>query len=295
MLPLFWAVSSAGASGDPPEFTYRAHTNEVRVSFSAVDQNDHGVATLQAGDLAVVDGGFVVRDFQSFSRSDWTKLEIAILIDSSESVSPGFPKEIADSLGVIERTRGVPAGNISMFSFHGAEPTMICAGTCRTAFASERFPARAGGLTPLFDTIVFAEDYLSHRGDAQTARVLIVFSDGADTISRASLHDAIASAAAADIQIYCISLAGLDGHSPGAAALSGLAHATGARCFPASSGATRALDAILEGFHANYTVSYRLPSQLQGFHSVQIVPTHNLNLHFRNRSGYYYPQLHSVN
>ena len=69
--------------GDRPEFTYRTNTTEVRLNFSAMDQNNHGVATLQANDFAVVDKDVIVRNFQSFTRSDWTKLEIAILVDTS--------------------------------------------------------------------------------------------------------------------------------------------------------------------------------------------------------------------
>jgi hypothetical protein len=37
------------------------------------------------------------------------------------------------------------------------------------------------------------------------------------------------------------------------------------------------------------SVSYRLPSRAAGFHTVRILPTHNLDLKFRSRSGYYDP------
>ena len=86
--------TSPAAPGDQPGLTYRTGTSEVRLTFSATDQNDHGVATLQANDFAVVDTGFIVRDFQSFTRSDYSKLEIAILIDSSESMSAHVRKEL---------------------------------------------------------------------------------------------------------------------------------------------------------------------------------------------------------
>src|SRR5579859_6360598 len=95
LLP-FCAAMARGASGDPPEFTYRTHVNEVRLTFAAMDQNNHGVATLQASDFAVVDKDIIVRNFESFTRSDWTKLEIAVVIDGSESVTPRFRREMAD-------------------------------------------------------------------------------------------------------------------------------------------------------------------------------------------------------
>jgi VWFA-related protein len=275
---------------DPGEYTYRTDTTEVRLTFSAMDQNNHGVATLRATDFAVVDKDVIVRNYQSFTRADWTKLEIGILVDGSESVAPHFRQELADILDLVSQTSGVPDENISMFSFHGSQPALLCAGDCRASHAAEHIPvSHAHGLTPLFDTVVFAVDSLAHRGDPYAEKVLIVFSDGVDTVSRNSLRDAVDHSLKSDVQLDCIELNRATQWSQGAAVLHGLASATGGRYFPAPDGAVRAFNAILEGFRASYTVSYRLPSHASGFHSVRIFPTHNLNLQFRSRSGYYYP------
>lgn len=195
LLLLFCAGISPAMAGDPAEFTYRSQVTEVRLNFSAMDQNNHGVATLQASDFAVVDKDVIVRNFQSFTRSDWTKLQIAIVIDASESVTPRFRQEMADILELVSQTAGVPDENLSLFSFDGPRPALLCAGDCRASHAAERLPAaRAHGLTPLYDTLAFAADFVSHHGDAHAQKVLIVFSDGADTISRNSLDDAIDAA-----------------------------------------------------------------------------------------------------
>jgi len=288
---LFCAGFAPAIAGDPAAFTYRTNAAEVRLSFSATDQNNHGVATLQPNDFAVVDKDIIVRNFQSFTRSDWTKLEIAILLDASESVTPRFRQETADVLNLVSQTAGIPDENLFMFSFHGLQPALLCAGNCRASRVAEQLPAgRAGGLTPLFDTIVFASDFLSQRGgDAHAERVLIIFSDGADTISRNSLRDAIDAALRNEVQLDCIDLNQRSYSSEGAAVLRSLASATGGRYFPPPDGAVRALNVILEDFRTSYTVSYRLPSRASGFHTVRILPTHNLNLQFRSRSGYYYP------
>jgi VWFA-related protein len=284
-----------GAPGGGPELTYRTNVTEVSIRFSAMDQNQHGVATLQAGDFAVVDKDVIVRNFQSFTRSDWTRLEIAILADTSESVTPHLREEIGQILELVSRTTGVPDENLSMFSFRGVQPALLCAGNCRASHAADQLvTARAGGLTPLFDTVVFASDYLSQHGDAHAQKILIVFSDGEDTISRHSLADAIDAATAGDVQIYCIGLrssaaASASPAPQGNAALHRLAEATGGRNFSIADGAASAADAILEDFRASYTVTYRLPTHAAGFHVVRIRPTHNLNLQFHNRSGYYYP------
>lgn len=288
-LLLFCSGISAGLAGDPAEFTYRANVTEVRLNFSATDQNDHGVATLQASDFAVVDKDIIVRNFQSFTRSDWTKLEIVILVDASESVTPQFRQEMADLVELVSQTAGVPEDNLSIFTFHGFKPVLLCAGDCRASHAAERLPAAGtGGLTPLFDSIVFTANFLSDRGDANAGKVLILFSDGSDTISRNSFGDALETALRSEVQLYCIDLSQSRYSSQGAAVLHNLASATGGRYFPRNQ-ARRTLQVILEGFRASYTVSYRVPSQDPGFHTVRILPTHNLNLQFRSRSGYYFP------
>jgi VWFA-related protein len=290
LLLIFCAGIARAAENDPPDATFHTRATEVRMTFSALDQNNHGVATLQPADFAVVDKGFIVRDFQSFTRADWTRLELAILVDASGSITPRFREEIADVLEVLSKTAGVPDENISIFSFQGQRPALICAGDCRASHASDRLPsAHLDGLTPLFDAIVFASDFLAHRGELRAQKILILLSDGEDTISRHSLTDAIEAASAAEAQIYSIDMSHTNYASQGSAVLDRLATATGGRYLPARNGTARALNAILEGFRATYTVSYRLPSHANGFHDVRILPTHNLKLEFHSRSGYYYP------
>ena len=194
---------------------------------------------------------------------------------------------MADTLDLVSETTGVPDENLSIFSFHGLEPAQVCTGNCRASHAADRLPtSRPGGLTPLFDTIVFASDFLAHHGDAHAEKVLIVFSDGDDTISRNSLNDGIDSALRSEVQIYCINLNTSAPLARGAAVLYNLADATGGRYFPPETRATEALNVILEGFRATYTITYRLPTHASGFHPLRILPTHNLNLQFRSRSGY---------
>jgi len=288
VLGLSCSCLAAAAAGDRPDPTYRTNVAEVRISFSATDQNNHGVATLAAGDFAVVDQDIVVRDFRSFARSGWTKLDVAILVDASESVAPRFRREMANSLDLISGTAGVPQEHLSLFSFSGLQPTLVCAGECRSPDGERLAPTRTGGLTPLYDAVAFASDYLGQHGDPDAEKVLILFSDGEDTISRNSLNNAIQAALAADVHIDSIGLSDSDS-SRGAVILQTLASATGGRYFPLRDGARRALDAILEDFHASYTISYRLPSRTSGFHALRILPTHSQNLQFRTRSGYFYP------
>ncbi len=283
------AANSASTPGDRPEFTYRSSTSEVRLIFSAVDQNDHAVTTLQAADFAVVDKGFIVRKFQSFTPVDWTGLKIAVVVDASESLGPRFQQEISKVQELVSRTSGLSDNNLAIVSFHGAEPYLLCHGDCRSASIADQLKTlRSQHLTPLFDTVVFASKTLSKDSGPDEQKVLIVFSDGLDTISRAPMRAAINLALQNDVQIYCIDLN--HGTAPsGSAVLSEIADATGGRYFRANPGIGRAVDSILDGLRGSFIVSYQLPSRTMGFHAIQILPTHKSNLQFRSRSGYYLP------
>lgn len=279
----------AAAPADPPDLTYRTHANEVRLAFSVTDQNNHGVATLQPSDFAVVDTEFIVRNFQSFIHSDSTKLEIALVADDSQSIAPSFGREISNLLDLVAQSAGIPEKNLSIFSFTGLQPELLCAADCRTSHAAEHLPPPGSGdLTPLFDTIIYASDFLSQHAERDAQKILIVLSDGQDTVSRNSLKDATDHALQHAVQIYGIDL-NRAVSSQGSTVLYHLAATTGGRSFAGPDAASRAMNVILEDFKASYVITYKLPSSRSGFHSLRILPTHNSNLQFRSRSGYYFP------
>ena len=68
-----------------------------------------------------------------------------------------------------------------------------------------------------------------HHDDPQAEKILIVFSDGVDTISRNSLRDGIEDSLPSAVQFDCIDLSRAAQWSQGAAVLNRLASATGGR------------------------------------------------------------------
>jgi len=278
-----------------PAATFRTSTAEVRITFSTTDQNDRVMATVQPSDFAIVDRDLVVREFRSFTRSEYTRLNIALLVDSSGSVTPQFQQEVANVLHVIGEISGVPEGDVSVISFRDLKPAVVCAGNCRTSDTLAKFfAAKDGGLTPLYDSTVFASRYLANRHDeangdtGRARRILIVFSDGLDTISLKSFPDVVQEALRDEITIYAVDVSRSHG-SRGTQVLRSFALKTGGRYFPIEAGSAKITDAILEDFRATYIVAYKLPKYTTGFHEVRILPTRNLGLQFHCRLGYYYP------
>jgi Ca-activated chloride channel family protein len=129
---------------------------------------------------------------------------------------------------------------------------------------------------------------LSRRDDSHTRKIAVLFSDGLDTISLNSYADALNAALNDDVAIYSVDLSNSSHASAGARVLGNLATGTGGRYFSLQSSPSTILDAILQDFHSTYTVAYKLPSHAAGFHLVRILPTHNPELQFHCRSGYFY-------
>jgi Ca-activated chloride channel homolog len=287
---LICGASARVAPSDSEPTTFRTSVTEVRLTFSATDENNRGVVTLQEGDCAVVDKDVIVRSFRSFNRVEMTALDVAILIDESPSISPRFRQEIANAVQLISRADAVPDESFSVASFRGQNPTLICDGNCRASQTGDHFRAEpAGGLTPLFDGIVFASNLLARRSESPAKKALILFSDGEDTISRHSSLDAMRAAMMGSVQIYTVDLGTASDPQQGGSILQNLAYATGGQSFTVQQGSEKVIAAVLEDFHATYAVTYKMPSASNGLHEVRILPTHNRNLTFRCRSGYFYP------
>lgn len=260
------------------------------MTFSATDENDRVVATIQSNDFAIVDQDRVVRDFHSFTRSAYAKLDVTVLLDASESVAPKFWQEFAEVAQLIARTDCVTEESFSVLSFRDLKPVVVCDGDCRTLGAGGQLPiTERGGQTPLYDSIVFAAKMLGSRSAPRSRKILIVFSDGADTISVKTLTDAVSAALENDVAIYSVDVGDSPHISHGTWILRNLAFNTGGRYFPIELGTAKVLEAILEDFHATYLVAYKLPNNATGFHTVRILPAHGLRLQFHCRRGYFYP------
>ncbi len=288
-------------SSGPP--TYRSTVSEVRVTFFATDENNHPLETLTKSDFAVVDNERVVRNFRSFTRSDETSVDVVVLVDLSESVAPRVRVAMADVLQLVAQEQSIPDDNIAVLSFGGAfggtaggtfgglRPAILCSSGCRASeSASKLLALKSGGTTPLFDALIFAADFISHHRRAGARPVMILFSDGDDNISMHSPREALQAALDEGALIYSVDM-GKD-ETSGTMFLRQASDATGGRYFSARflhrEGAVALLKAVLEDLRASYVVTYDLPSDQAGFHSLCLLPTHNLNLTFHSRNGYDY-------
>ena len=279
----------AGEANHLPAATYRTTVSEVRITFFATDERNRPIDKIGKDDFAVVDNGIVVRDFRSLVRSDETALDVVAVVDASESVARRFPATLSDVLQLVSQRQLASDDNISVMAFGGLRPVLICARNCRSAAAAQKLLAvKAAGATPLFDALVEGAKFISSRRTPGVRPILVLFSDGDDTISKTPADDALQAVIASSALLYTIDLNKPGDTSRGSDAMQQMAGMTGGRYFSGGEGAVRVVQAALEDLRASYVVTYQLPSHAVGFHSLRILPKHNLNLRFHCRNGYYY-------
>lgn len=284
---ILFAGTPSGPNSDVPSATYRTGTSEVRVAFYATDADNHLVSPVGTNDFAVVDGDTVVRDFRSLVPSHEMALDIEILVDASESVASRL-EAVKQQVGRLV-AQGRADDRMAIVTFSGLKPSLLCAAECGNASSLEKLRAlRPGGATPLFDSLRASARYFAERQDPSTRQVLILFSDGNDTISGTSSREALNAITATGAVLYTADVEARE--SRNSFALEEMAEATGGRSLSKQESSNDVLQAILADLRASYVVSYALPSRTAGFHSLRILPKHNLNLRFHCRRGYFYDE-----
>lgn len=232
----------------------------VRIREAALDPHGEvriiaSVAGPETGSprFTVTEEGREVRDVKAepLLGSGARSVAVVLAVDVSGSTR-GRPLDDARAAAGTFLDRLPGSVRVALVAF-GSRPQLVLDfttdhGAVRTALAS----LRAGGETALYDGVAFAVQALG-RTDAQ--RNLVVFSDGKDTASTASLSAAVDAATQAKASVGVVALQGpeLDPIS-----LEALATRTGGRVFPAGGGVqlAQAFEQAAAAITSQYVLSY---------------------------------------
>jgi Ca-activated chloride channel family protein len=195
------AANASDAEEVDEEDVVRISSNLVPLPASVVDAQGRAVTDLQLKDFElIVDGE--VKPIGEVSRAD-TPVSIALLYDNSASLRAGreFEKQAA-----IRFLRSVvrPIDRAAIYSI-ATEPELAhpLTNNVRALVRTvENFRAPDADATALFDTIAAASAYLRPQAGR---KVIVVVSDGTDTMSQ--LHDfdtTMARITADDCQLYAV-------------------------------------------------------------------------------------------
>jgi VWFA-related protein len=291
LLSLFVAIVLCSIplhAADESGYTIRTSTNEVRLAFAASDRLGHVVTTLRSSDVAVADNGSIIRHFRSFRPASESPLDLVILIDASDSVATQIPEEIAEVKSFVKDSVWGQRDRVSILAFGGRQPVLICARNCVARDAQLKLSSlRANGLTPLYDALFQAAEILNENRDAESRPAMILFSDGEDTISMHGGAEALEAAQNLQAAIYSVNTRSKKAAGrKGDVVLDYLAGSTGGLSFEPGQNVIEILRMVLDDLRSGYVLTYELPEQFTGQHSVRLLPTSDPKLQFRSRQAY---------
>ena len=216
-----------------PEQTIRVRVEEVQIPFSVFNKDGGLVLDLKKEDFQIFEDG-VEQNIQYFSAPANLPLRFGILIDTSSSTRQRlqFEKEAAMQLGYYVLTHNKDHQGFLMTFDHGPEVIQDYTTDPDHLTTALDGLAAAGG-TALLDAIIEA----SHKhlraapGPGIPRRVVVVFSDGEDNLSKHSLDQAIEIALRNDVRIFVVSSNGYGQNNPGQEVLNRLVRETNGQMF----------------------------------------------------------------
>jgi Ca-activated chloride channel family protein len=283
------------AAGDQAAATIKVSTNEVNLVFTVTDKHGKRVTDLKQNDFRVVDDNKPPEEIRSFHADTNLPLQVALLIDASNSVRDRFKFEQESAIEFLNQTVRPRYDHAFVVGFD-ATPEVTQDFTDNTeALAHGVRELRPGGGTALYDAVYFAcrDKLLTAPKDTPVRRAVILLSDGEDNLSHVTREEAIEMAQRAEAVIYTISTNVSGTKGAGDKVLERIADATGGRAFFPFQirDVANAFAEIQDELRSQYAISYK-PADFKPdghYRTIEIVANDRKNLRVRSRRGWYAP------
>jgi Ca-activated chloride channel family protein len=289
-LPLL-AIAACSIAAQEPKF--QVDVRLVRILATVKDGGGQPIGNLNKEDFQVFDNG-VPQKLAVFEHRTEQPLSIAVMIDTSGSTNIDLKYEV-DSVNRFFRSlfkEGNPDDAAALFAFNW-ETTLLCDFTHRLDRLDRSLRGIKGeGGTSMYDAIYLVADKLSGR---EGRHVTVIVTDGGDTTSYKTFHQALESAQIADAVVYPILVIPITNdpgrNTGGENALTMLAAGTGGRVFSPSLGEQMdaAFTQIIQDLRTQYLLGYYpkdVPPSKERFHRVE-VKLSRPDLRVSARTGYY--------
>jgi Ca-activated chloride channel homolog len=289
------SATDANTSGVDPAATIKLTTNEVNVVFTVTDKHGRRITDLKQTDFRIVDDNKPPAEIRSFHAEANLPLQVALLIDASNSVRDRFKFEQESAIEFLNQTVRPQYDKAAVIGFD-ATPEVTQDFTDNTeALARGVHELRPGGGTALFDAVYFTcrDKLLKTPKTTPVRRAIILLSDGEDNLSHVTREEAIEMAQRAEAIIYTISTNVSGTKGAGDRVLERIADATGGRpFFPFQiRDVSNAFAEIQDELRSQYAVSYK-PADFKAdghYRTIEIVAKDQKSFHVRARRGYYSP------
>ena len=293
LLALFLYIAGTFAVAQPPETTVKVDVRLVNIFVTATDAHGAPVATLQKENFRLKEDG-KEQKIAVFDRESALPLSIVLAVDTSLSTRKDLPLELA-SARKFSHTILRPQDGLALYRFSEVVNEVVPFTSDLKKIDAGIDRIRNGSATALYDAIFVGAQALGRR---QGRKVMVVITDGGDTVSQVDYKEALRSAQEAEALVYSIIIVPIEASAGrdtgGEHALIQISEDTGGKYYYANS-----LPQLDEAFHkisdelrTQYLLAY-YPSQRYSdseFRRVEVElvnPPAGASYRLRHRAGYY--------
>ncbi len=297
ILPLLLVCVISRAQQAPvqtqPDTTLRVDVKLVNVFVTVTDARGAPVAGLKKENFVLQEDGRT-QTISVFDKESALPLSIALAIDTSLSTRHDLPLEQA-SAKRFARAIVRPVDAVSVFGFSETvlQSTNYTSDVKRIEEGIDH--VRLGAATALFDAVYLASRSLNRR---QGRKVMVLITDGGDTISKMDYKEAARAAEEAEALVYSIIVVPIENSAGreigGEHALIQLSEDTGGKYYYATSISQLddAFRQISDELRTQYLLAYYPSQRLSNsqFRRIQVGITGTADAsayHVRHRAGYY--------
>ncbi len=280
--------------------TFKSEVKLVNVFATVTDKNGAPIASLKKDDFKVLEDG-VEQKIAVFDRESELPLSIVMALDTSLSTKKDLPLEL-ESARKFAHSILRPIDGLSLFQFSEVvdEVQPFTASLKKIDLAISR--VRPGSATALYDAMYLGSQALIPR---QGRKVMVVITDGGDTVSRVNYQEAVRAAQIAEAIVYPIIMVPIEASAGrdlgGEHALIQIAKDTGGKHYYATSidQLDSAFKQISEELRTQYLLAY-YPSRrvARDFRRITVEIDPNTKdapdageMKVRHRAGYYTSKL----
>lgn len=277
--------SAASQQEELPSFS--VGVSAVALDVVVTDTRGRFVRGLTQDDFLVMEEG--IPQELAFFTSEGTPVTVLVLLDSSASVRSHLREVQSAANRFIDR---LPRGDVARIGFFHNRvvfgPSFTDNMNEHVAMINQMRPQRS---THLYDALLASLQELS---TVQDRKALLLFTDGDDEGSEASMEEALEAARRSRVSVYAVGLLGWSaagGMNINEELLTQMAEYTGGRAFfPTNEKEMRtAFDTVSEELHRQYRMAYFPPTSegVNGWRNIEVRMTSRTNLLVRTRLGYY--------
>ena len=290
---LLACLSGAVRAQEEPSTTLKVDVNLVNVFVTVTDSRGAPVGNLTKENFSLAEDG-IEQKIAVFDKESAIPLSIVLAVDTSLSTKKDLPLELASARRFTHAILR-PVDGLAVFQFNEIVDEMVPFTSDVKTIDRGIDRIHVGSATALYDALYLGSRALEKR---RGRKVMVVITDGGDTVSKVDYRDAVRAAQEAEAIVYSLIVVPVEASAGrdtgGEHALIQLSEDTGGKYYYASSLAQldSAFKLISDELRTQYLLAY-YPSQRTSnseFRRLRVNvsgPPQSAEFKVRHRTGYY--------